>query len=238
MRNLSTEEMYENGKKALKSEIYNEAEQWFLSVLYDYYISPKMNSELMDAQFQLEQIYIQDLAVNKKREEAFLLIFCFSDKHWHDLWCKNDLKGQGLFQWDGDFKFEDNLEDGINKFFLNEEFRPTIDIVTNTDKPLEKPEKTREELLGDDIAYQIRSLNKIYEGATLAPVFHRNTKYCINDLEKSIPYISYDDIMAYKYIIRGRNTDEEFNNFDSKERQVIVEYKSIEDLAKDGWRLD
>ena len=85
----------------------------------------------------------------------------------------------------------------------------------------------------DDIAYQKENLEAIYKAASLSPVFKSNPKYNTGNLT---PYISYNDIMAYKYIIRGRPLSIQ-NTFDGEEREIIAEYDSIDDLVKDGWRL-
>jgi len=89
----------------------------------------------------------------------------------------------------------------------------------------------------EDKEYQKKNLEVIYNAASMAPVFKSNPKYCIGRFEDLTPYISYNDIMSYKYIIRGRPV-EEHNSFDAQEREIIVEYDSLESLVNDGWRLD
>lgn len=89
----------------------------------------------------------------------------------------------------------------------------------------------------DDKDYQKKNLTSIYRDASLAPVFKPNPKYCINKFSDLTPYISYDDVMNNKYIIRGRPNDLH-NSFDSEEGEVIVEYRSIDEMVNDGWRLD
>ena len=89
----------------------------------------------------------------------------------------------------------------------------------------------------DDKEYQKKNLESIFKDASMAPVFRRNDKYCIGKFKDLTPYISYNDVMEYKYIIRGRPLGE-YNSFDSKEREIIVEYESIDDLVNDGWQLD
>ena len=85
----------------------------------------------------------------------------------------------------------------------------------------------------DDIDYQKENLEAIYKAASLSPVFKSNPKYNTGNLT---PYISYNDIMAYKYIIRARPLGTQ-NSFDAEERDIIAEYENINDLVKDGWRL-
>jgi len=89
----------------------------------------------------------------------------------------------------------------------------------------------------EDKEYQKKNLEAIYSTASLAPVFHHNPKYCIGKFADLTPYISYNDVMNYKFIIRAR-PDSEFNPYDSQEREIIAKYDSLESLVNDGWRLD
>lgn len=84
-----------------------------------------------------------------------------------------------------------------------------------------------------DREYQITNLKRIFNDGTLSPVFKANPKYPV----AGIPRIAYSDVMNYKCIIR-HDKDCSFNSFWSEETDIIVEYKSIEDLVDDGWRLD
>ena len=86
--------------------------------------------------------------------------------------------------------------------------------------------------------YQKYHLERIFNEVLFAPVFHRNPKYCINQFSDLIPYISYDDVMGYKYIIRGLPILAEPNHYDSEAREIIAEYKNLEELVNAGWRLD
>lgn len=89
----------------------------------------------------------------------------------------------------------------------------------------------------EDKEYQKKNLEAIFSAASLAPVFKSNPKHCIGKFADLIPYISYDDVMNYKFIIRVRPIGEQ-NSFDAKEREIIAEYDSLESLVNDGWRLD
>ena len=89
----------------------------------------------------------------------------------------------------------------------------------------------------EDKEYQQKNLEAIYSKASMAPVFKQNPKYCIGKFTDLTPYISYNDVMSNKYIIRGRPSDEH-NSFDAQEREIIVEYNSLESIVNDGWRLD
>ena len=90
----------------------------------------------------------------------------------------------------------------------------------------------------EDKEYQKKELKDIFSAASLAPVFKSNPKHCIGKFADLIPYISYGDVMNYKFIIRGRPIGDEINTFDDKEREIIAEYDSLESLVNDGWRLD
>ena len=89
----------------------------------------------------------------------------------------------------------------------------------------------------EDKEYQKRNLVSIYSAASMGPFFKPNPKYCINKFTGLTPYISYDDVMSKKFIIRGRPIGEH-NSFDGQAREVIVEYNSLESIVDDGWRLD
>ncbi len=88
----------------------------------------------------------------------------------------------------------------------------------------------------EDKEYQMKNLEAIFSAASLAPVFQTNPKYCIGEFTDLIPYISYNDVMSYKFIIRARPIGEH-NSFDAQNREIIVEYDSLESLVNDGWRL-
>lgn len=88
-----------------------------------------------------------------------------------------------------------------------------------------------------DIEYQKKNLDAIYDAASMAPIFKSNPKYCIGKFAELTPYISYNDVRNYKYIIRGR-PDSEQNHFDDQEREIIAKYDNVESLVNDGWRLD
>jgi hypothetical protein len=89
----------------------------------------------------------------------------------------------------------------------------------------------------EDKEYQKKNLEAIYSAASLAPVFKSNPKHCIGKFAGLTPFISYNDVMEYKFIIRGRPIGEH-NSFDAAERDIIAEYDSLESLVNDGWRLD
>ena len=89
----------------------------------------------------------------------------------------------------------------------------------------------------DDRSYQIKNIENIFSAGSFAPVFQNNPKYSIGEFANLTPYIAYDDVMEYNYIIRGRSLMEPINNFDSEKRIIIAKYDSIESMVDDGWRL-
>ena len=89
----------------------------------------------------------------------------------------------------------------------------------------------------NDLDYQKKNLEVIFRDASLAPVFKQNAKYYIGELSNLTPYISYDDVMRNKFIIRGRPVSESGAYYNEK-KVIIAEYDSIVDLVSDGWRLD
>jgi hypothetical protein len=85
-----------------------------------------------------------------------------------------------------------------------------------------------------DKEYQIQNLSRIFNDGALSPVFKENPKYPVN----GVPRISYDDVMDYKFIIRN-DKDFSSNSFWSEDDvEMIFDYKNIEELVDDGWRLD
>ena len=87
-----------------------------------------------------------------------------------------------------------------------------------------------------DNEYQIKNLEKIFTDGALSPVFKRNPKYPIDD---GVARIAYRDVMDFKYVIRNcKDFSDESKYLWSEDADIIVEYKCIEDLVDDGWRLD
>ena len=80
---------------------------------------------------------------------------------------------------------------------------------------------------------QKERLNVIYDEALMSPGFSSNPKYCTENI---FPYISYNDILQRKYIIRARPLTV-IDRFDIKDRIIIVSYNSLDELINDGWKL-
>lgn len=83
-------------------------------------------------------------------------------------------------------------------------------------------------------SYNAKNLERIYVGALLAPVFKFNERFpnC------KIPFINYNDIMDYKFIIRVKNPSNLSNSMDCEKGEIVQEYSSMEELLRDGWILD
>jgi len=84
-----------------------------------------------------------------------------------------------------------------------------------------------------DKEYQIQNLERIFNDGALSPIFKHNPKYPVEGVAR----IAYGDVMDYKIVIRNEK-DFSGNSFWSENADIIAEYKSIEDLVDDGWRLD
>ena len=87
-----------------------------------------------------------------------------------------------------------------------------------------------------DKVYQKMYFEAIFNYVLYAPVLEYHPSYCINQFSDLIPYISYDDIINHRIIIRGRSESEN-ERFDSEARPIIIRYESLDDLVNAGWRL-
>lgn len=86
-----------------------------------------------------------------------------------------------------------------------------------------------------DREFQIGNLQRIFATASLSPVFKHNPKYKVD----GVPRIAYVDIMDYRYVIRCDSGFPKSGAFWSGEdAPVVAQYRSIEELVDDGWRLD
>ena len=83
-----------------------------------------------------------------------------------------------------------------------------------------------------------QNLERIYENGSASTVFHRNEKYCTGKFANMIAFISINDVMDYKYIIRVSNSIDIAQSYAGDRMEIIKEYSSIEELVNDGWRLD
>ena len=90
----------------------------------------------------------------------------------------------------------------------------------------------------DDKNQEKQNLERIYENGSASTVFHRNEKYCTGKFANMIAFISINDVMDYKYIIRASNSLDIAQSYAGDGMEIIKEYSSIEELVNDGWRLD
>lgn len=86
---------------------------------------------------------------------------------------------------------------------------------------------------------QLESLRKIFEtGMPPTPAFKSNHKGVPDGM---IPYISYSDLMDYKYNIRAIPVSDFLgkDKVDKTENgEIVAHYSSLEELVDDGWTLD
>ena len=75
-----------------------------------------------------------------------------------------------------------------------------------------------------------------FDSATHPLIIKSNPKYC-DKLGGRLPYICYDDVMDYNYVIKAYPKDG-MPSFTSTEGDIVCKYDSIEDMVGDGWRLD
>ena len=84
---------------------------------------------------------------------------------------------------------------------------------------------------------QKKMLEAIFRVASFAPIFKSNPKHCINKFADFTPYISYKDLIKSKLFIRGCPIGSKSCS-DTGQRDIIVEYDSIDELVNDGWQLE
>ncbi len=95
-----------------------------------------------------------------------------------------------------------------------------------------------------DIQREIRLISEVYEEAMYAPLLRWNLKFKTKEFDGMTPYISIKDICDYKYVVCAIPDEELIEKlhkgplYEMNRRKVISEYKSIEEMVEDGWRLD
>ena len=95
-----------------------------------------------------------------------------------------------------------------------------------------------------DIKREIERFKEVYEDAMYAPLLKWNLKYKTEDFDGMTPYICIKDICDYNCVvcaIPNEEVDKQLPQGPLQElsrRKVIAEYNSIEEMVKDGWRLD
>jgi hypothetical protein len=127
----------------------------------------------------------------------------------------------------------------IVDFFEDKENIIDINILTDDELPTKKNET--------DFPFQVSQLHNLYlqekyireifEKLSMTPLFNFNPKYYQFRYENMTPYITYNDLVSDKYIIRVRPSDI-MDSIDNEEREIIVQYDSIKQMIGDGWTLD
>ena len=126
-----------------------------------------------------------------------------------------------------------SLELLLRDFFNDKTVIPDLDLIAyEPETNLSKGSNPK-----NDFVFQRRALERLFDDASLAPIFRMNKKYFSEKYKDMVPYIAYDDVMGRKYIIRWRPNDVT-NSFHNEKGEIIAEYKSIEEIVKDGWELD
>ncbi len=80
-------------------------------------------------------------------------------------------------------------------------------------------------------------LKEIYRTADISPVFRTNEVFAL-EIGDDIPYISLDDVLENRYIIRVLPEGLAGTFPYTEKGPVLKEYPSLEALANDGWELD
>ena len=95
-----------------------------------------------------------------------------------------------------------------------------------------------------DIQREIERFKDVYKDAMYAPLLKWNVKFKTEEFDGMAPYICINDICDYNYVvcaIPNEEVDKQLQKGPLQElsrRKVIAEYNSLEDMVKDGWRLD
>lgn len=84
--------------------------------------------------------------------------------------------------------------------------------------------------------YECNLFKTAFEAATHPIILKSNPKYD-DKLGDLTPYICYNDVMDYNYVIKAYPEDG-MPSFVSTEGDVVCKYDSIEDMVGDGWEID
>jgi len=130
-----------------------------------------------------------------------------------------------------------NIEQNDDKELINdkEEIKSDEEILNNwLNGAYNDPDKTTE--------VNIKNLENIYSQGHIEPVFKRNQKYAAK-YQEGVAMICYTDLYNYDFIIRKGIAlqvalTNEYSFIVNGDDEVIASYESIEQLIKDGWRLD
>lgn len=84
---------------------------------------------------------------------------------------------------------------------------------------------------------QLKALKEIYSKAFISPVFRANGAFA-NEIGDDLPYISLDDVLENRYIIRLLPEGSASAFPYTEKGSLLKEYPSLEALVLDGWELD
>jgi hypothetical protein len=111
---------------------------------------------------------------------------------------------------------------------------------TNSDEflraELETERETEENIsLSEDQWFQKRELQLIALHGRFSPVFRRNRKYELG--EDCVAFIARDDLIAGRICVR-KTDDLDSLGDGGADRDLVAMYESLDELVRDGWRLD
>jgi|GEM_PF-2968088 len=186
-------------------------------------------------------VILRILAILKEKRHLPFFRKIIDEKKWHD-WTLRAAE-EGIAVLNGLLKIAPHANLGTRWIF--NEFKAEIsendpslqELIDNDLQNIkQKVPETGRDLETKDKERQLQQLQHIYDAGLMAPKFRRLKKY---ETEKDVgpPFIRYSDVMARRFIIRrgGKNW---MNSFCDEKTDILVEYKSLEELVNDGWRLD
>jgi hypothetical protein len=91
-------------------------------------------------------------------------------------------------------------------------------------------------MIDKEKVYQAEQLNIIFNGISHAPGFRMHKRF-LKKFPNSAAYISFNDVLHNKFIIRARPIGS-YELRDSEDREIIAEYESMDHLVNAGWILD
>ena len=111
---------------------------------------------------------------------------------------------------------------------------------TNSDEflraELETGRETEENSsLSEDQWFQKRELQLVALHGRFSPVFRRNRKFGLED--DCVAFIARDDLVAGRISVR-KTDDLDSLGDGGADRYLVVMYESLDELVRDGWRLD
>ncbi len=94
-------------------------------------------------------------------------------------------------------------------------------------------------MTNQEIKRQSELFKKHYDEPMFSPLLKWNDKYKTPELEGYTPIIAINDLVKYNYVVCAiPNEKVEFMLMQlNRTDKVIAEYKSLEEMVEDGWRM-